>query len=109
MKRLGLCTVCDVTTHEVTRVWTEGPDAGFPRNVGTALPGTKRANLVLLSGRRTDWTLCQKCHITPANLPVCWRKAQAAYARECWQEHKQQGLLLYLHETPLGVLYEEAM
>ena len=81
-KRAGFCSLCDVAILEVKREWTQGSNAGEPREFGPVKAGAKRTTLVLLSGANMDWCFCARCTLRPADIPRVWKRMLAAVVLE---------------------------
>jgi len=115
-KKIGCCTVCDEPIFEILSRHTEGPYKGEAKQLGRPLPGVRRATIVRVSGRVSDWSLCSACEIHPLDMPRLNKKEIAAMAYERniviretleQKEAKEQMLRLFEFDVPLGVLGEK--
>ena len=95
------CVVCDEPCHEIREVNAEG----LPTRAGPALPGTRLATLVLLSGARADVTLCPECEIAPDRLLYVWQRCNiAGLERLKMDTDKLRAAREQFRDLPLGVL-----
>lgn len=105
MKLVGCCTLCDTEVFEVLKRFTDGPMKGEAKQLGRPLLNAEKVTMVLLgSGHHATVTVCNKCEVTPDNLPFLWRKVMMATRREMRIEQTNM-VKMQNYDVPLGVLF----
>lgn len=117
--------VVDKVRENEGRAAKPNPFAGRPKRLGRFLPGTRHVQLVLLSGRRADVTVCGDCTLDGAGLRQLWKNVSELAALENTAEYRkamndtgqvhmtpaqveknQRMTILFQSDRPLGVLHD---